>query len=332
MRKLTEVVDGKLRFASAPPLLTPLHELHASADPDEREAYVRELLDAVRGGPARRPRAPLPLLRVRRHGAQGGRRRQRRHPRLGVPPGLAAAAATRSCCRPRRRRPRCSSPTSARSEYDNHGERVVRGQRMMQAATDIFLSWQRSTGLDGVEHDFYVRQLWDWKASADLSRMSEHGLLTYTPRLRLVAGPLARALGRPARDRRLPRQGRRLRRARSPASRRATPTRTSSTTGGCSRRPPPRARSPPSTTSNVRAGKTRADAADVEPLGVPACVAAAAGIGVTRPWSEVFTTLFGGGRRPPDVGDLRALAGGDRKERGVSDGLAGRSVGLGVGS
>ena len=35
------------------------------------------------------------------------------------------------------------------SEYENHGERVVRGQRMMQAATDIFLSWQRSSGIDG---------------------------------------------------------------------------------------------------------------------------------------------------------------------------------------
>ena len=45
MRKLTEEVDGRLRFVSSPPLLTPLHELHDSADPDEREAYVRELLD-----------------------------------------------------------------------------------------------------------------------------------------------------------------------------------------------------------------------------------------------------------------------------------------------
>jgi len=70
---------------------------------------------------------------------------------------------------------------------------VVRGQRMMQAATDIFLSWQRSLGLDGLEHDFYVRQLWDWKASADLSRMSERGLLTYT---RACAWSLARSHAR----------------------------------------------------------------------------------------------------------------------------------------
>src|SRR4029077_20337120 len=55
-------------------------------------------------------------------------------------------------------------PYLGRSEYDTHGERVVRGQRMMQAATDIFLSWQRSPSLDGVERDYYIRQLWDWKA------------------------------------------------------------------------------------------------------------------------------------------------------------------------
>ena len=64
---------------------------------------------------------------------------------------------------------------------------------MMQAATDIFLSWQRSPDLEGVERDFYVRQLWDWKASADLSRMTEHGLLTYT---RACAWSLARSHAR----------------------------------------------------------------------------------------------------------------------------------------
>ena len=49
------------------------------------------------------------------------------------------------------------------SEYDNHGERVVRGQRLMQAASDIFLGWHRQAGFDGVDRDFYIRQLHDWK-------------------------------------------------------------------------------------------------------------------------------------------------------------------------
>ena len=64
---------------------------------------------------------------------------------------------------------------------------------MSQAASDIFLSWQRSEGLDGKEHDFYVRQLWDWKASADLSTMTESGLHAYT---RACGWSLARAHAR----------------------------------------------------------------------------------------------------------------------------------------
>ena len=79
------------------------------------------------------------------------------------------------------------------SEFDSHGERVVRGQRMSQAASDIFLSWQRSEDLAGKEHDFYVRQLWDWKASADPSTMSEAGLHAYT---RACGWALARAHAR----------------------------------------------------------------------------------------------------------------------------------------
>ena len=84
-------------------------------------------------------------------------------------------------------------PYLGASEFENHGERVVRGQRISQAASDIFLSWQRSEGLDGKEHDFYVRQLWDWKASADLSTLSESGLHAYT---RACGWSLARAHAR----------------------------------------------------------------------------------------------------------------------------------------
>jgi uncharacterized protein (DUF2252 family) len=71
-------------------------------------------------------------------------------------------------------------PYLGASACENHGERVVRGQRLSQAAIDVFLGWQRSLGLDGSEHDFYIRQLWDWKASIDLSTMDESGLHAYT--------------------------------------------------------------------------------------------------------------------------------------------------------
>ena len=84
-------------------------------------------------------------------------------------------------------------PYLGASAFANHGERVVQGQRLSHAASDIFLSWQRSGGLDGQEHDFYVRQLWDWKASADLSALSEAGLRAYT---RACGWSLARAHAR----------------------------------------------------------------------------------------------------------------------------------------
>jgi uncharacterized protein (DUF2252 family) len=178
-RKLTEVVDGELRFSSAPPLLTPLRELEESRDPDERAAWVHELLEGYAAGLHadrehlfRSYRMVDMARKVVGVGSVGTRAWVFLLVSQGVgdPLVLQAKEAVASVL----------EPYLGASEFDNHGERVVRGQRMMQAATDIFLSWQRSTGLDGLEHDFYVRQLWDWKASADLSRMDEHGLITYT--------------------------------------------------------------------------------------------------------------------------------------------------------
>jgi uncharacterized protein (DUF2252 family) len=84
-------------------------------------------------------------------------------------------------------------PYLGTSEFSNHGERVVRGQRMDQTVTDVFLSWQRSRGLDGLQHDFYIRQLWDWKASIDLSTMTYSGLHAY---VRACGWSLARAHAR----------------------------------------------------------------------------------------------------------------------------------------
>ena len=65
------------------------------------------------------------------------------------------------------------------SRFSNQGERVVNGQRLMQAASDIFLGWQRFTGLDGIARDFYVRQLRDWKFSVDVASMVPRGLRLY---------------------------------------------------------------------------------------------------------------------------------------------------------
>jgi uncharacterized protein (DUF2252 family) len=71
-------------------------------------------------------------------------------------------------------------PYLGKSAYENHGQRVVAGQRLMQATSDIFLGWLRSQEtLDGAERDFYVRQLWDWKTSVDLDTILPEGLELY---------------------------------------------------------------------------------------------------------------------------------------------------------
>ena len=70
-------------------------------------------------------------------------------------------------------------PFLKKSGYTNHGQRVVEGQRLMQATSDIFLGWQRVDGVDGRTHDYYMRQLWDWKASADIETMTPELLSFY---------------------------------------------------------------------------------------------------------------------------------------------------------
>jgi uncharacterized protein (DUF2252 family) len=80
------------------------------------------------------------------------------------------------------------------SKYANQGQRVVAGQRLMQAASDIFLGWQRiEAGLDGKPRDFYVRQLRDWKFSIEIAGLRPEGLQLYAA---LCGWTLARAHAR----------------------------------------------------------------------------------------------------------------------------------------
>ncbi len=179
VRKLTERHGGELRFRSVPPLLVPFRELFDPGDARDAGAYVEELLaeyaaslDADRRYLFENYRFVDMARKVVGVGSVGTRAsvfllvgRGGRDPLM-----LQAKQAQASVL----------EPYLGPSEFENHGERVVRGQWISQAASDIFLSWQRSEGLDGNEHDFYVRQLWDWKASADLSVLSGSGLEAYT--------------------------------------------------------------------------------------------------------------------------------------------------------
>jgi len=85
-------------------------------------------------------------------------------------------------------------PFLGKSKYANHGQRVVEGQRLMQAQSDVMLGWVRSSSLvDGVSRDFYVRQLWDGKGSAIVEAMEPPALAAYG---RLCGWTLARAHAR----------------------------------------------------------------------------------------------------------------------------------------
>ena len=84
--------------------------------------------------------------------------------------------------------PSVLAPFVGRSSYNNQGQRVVAGQRVMQAASDVFLGWARADGFDA-----YVRQLRDMKGSAQLGAPDPSGLIDYG---RLCAATLARAHGR----------------------------------------------------------------------------------------------------------------------------------------
>jgi hypothetical protein len=85
------------------------------------------------------------------------------------------------------------APYCGASEYAEQGERVVTGQRLMQAATDIFLGWERAKGIDGKRRDFYVRQLRDWKGIARPETMDPRELGRFGE---MCGATLARAHGR----------------------------------------------------------------------------------------------------------------------------------------
>jgi uncharacterized protein (DUF2252 family) len=189
VKKLTERVDGELRFRSVPPLLSPLRDLY---DVEDDTTYARRLLEQYAAS----------LDDDRRYLFQTYRFVDMARKVVGV-----GSVGTRAwvfllvgrdgqdplVLQAKEAQPSVLEPYLGASQYANHGERVVQGQRLSYAVSDIFLGWQRSEGLDGLEHDFYVRQLWDWKASADLSTIDEPGLHAYT---RACAWSLARSQAR----------------------------------------------------------------------------------------------------------------------------------------
>jgi len=173
--KLSEERDGKVRIVSDPPLLTPLEELTDAADAEQQLQGVlgayRESLGPDRQhlvGSYRYVHAARKVVGV---GSVGTR--------AWIVLLLGRDASDPLFLQAKEARASVLEPYVKASASSDHGRRVVEGQRLMQAASDVFLGWVTAKGTDGEERCFYVRQLWDGKGSAEVERMSARGLATY---------------------------------------------------------------------------------------------------------------------------------------------------------
>jgi uncharacterized protein (DUF2252 family) len=175
--KLTETVDGELRISSQPPLLVPIREL-TDIDGEELMSRLNEVLRNFRRtlqGDRRALLEQFRLVDVARKVVGVGSVGTRAWVALligrdeGDPLFLQVKEAQQSVL----------EPYLGRSRHANHGRRVVGGQRLMQSASDIFLGWNRTNGIDGLERDFYMRQLWDWKASLEIETVKPAGFVIY---------------------------------------------------------------------------------------------------------------------------------------------------------
>ncbi len=190
--KLTRVVDGKRCIVSEPPLIVPVDELYPGAAADYHVDVFREVI--------RKYRQSLPT--DRRHLLEQYKFSQLARKVVGV-----GSVGTR-CWVVLMHGPRHDDVLflqakeaeasvlerfTKKSSYANHGARVVAGQRLMQASSDIMLGWQRTHGIDGVDRDYYVRQLQDWKGSIDTDNAIPEGMKAYGE---LCAQTLARAHAR----------------------------------------------------------------------------------------------------------------------------------------
>jgi uncharacterized protein (DUF2252 family) len=190
LSRLSRRVGERHRIIHDPPLVVPIEELGMSEEEVEPMlqrllAAYRETLDADRRMLAARYSYEHAAHKVVGVGSVGARAWIILLLGRGAddPLFLQAKEAQRSVL----------EPYVDKCPFDNQGRRVVEGQRLMQATGDIFLGWLRTRGLDGNMRDFYVRQLWDGKWSAQVELMSPDQLANYG---RVCGWTLARAHAR----------------------------------------------------------------------------------------------------------------------------------------
>jgi uncharacterized protein (DUF2252 family) len=190
--KLATEVDGEPTIVSNPPLIVPIEDLVADADRKELTTQLAGLLASY----------STTLETDRRHLLEQFRMVHLARKVVGV-----GSVGTRAWIglllgrdgqdplflQMKEAQESVLARFAGKSEYSNDGQRVVAGQRLMQTTSDIFLGWDRVTGIDGVQRDFYVRQLRDMKGSAEVEGMNPKAMALYG---RMCAWTLARAHAR----------------------------------------------------------------------------------------------------------------------------------------
>jgi uncharacterized protein (DUF2252 family) len=190
--KLTTVVDGRRQIISDPPMIVPIEEVFAEVQTDAIYALLRTVLGKYRGtlqSDRRHLLDQFTLIQVARKVVGVGS--------VGTRAWIllmdAADGDEPLFLQAKEAQPSVLAEYAGRSQYSNEGERVVAGQHLQQAQSDIFLGWTRVPAPDGVDRDFYVRQLRDWKFSAPIEQMLPEGMTIYA---RLCGWTLARAHAR----------------------------------------------------------------------------------------------------------------------------------------
>jgi uncharacterized protein (DUF2252 family) len=192
LTKLCGTVDGELRIVGNPPLVTPIEDVLPGAEIEHLEDVVRRMIRTYQ----------RTVPRDRRHLLESYRYVHAARKVVGV--GSVGARTWillltgRDQTDPlflqfKEAQASVLEQFLGKSEYGQHGQRVVEGQRMMQAASDILLGWERITTIDGQKRDFYIRQLWDSKGSAEVELMDSSALEAYG---RVCGWTLARAHAR----------------------------------------------------------------------------------------------------------------------------------------
>jgi uncharacterized protein (DUF2252 family) len=194
--KLTGIVDGQRRILADPPLIVPAQDLLPDPDREQLEDHIRELLEQYRDS--------LPVERRHLFDAYEFVDLARKVVGVGSVGTRCWIVLMRGhddndplLLQVKEAQPSVLAPYVADCgflvRYQHDGQRVVVGQRLMQATSDIFLGWHSADGTDGHRRDYYVRQLRDWKGSAVLDEMDVPALRLY---VRLCGWVLARAHAR----------------------------------------------------------------------------------------------------------------------------------------